>query len=172
MATKILSNILTIRDEHDALTQKMSVLETKQADLQRQLADTVKAIEVANAKYASETHAFAAGNTKADPGGALAQRDFLEHRRHGTSQLLASVTAELEPMVMQRSGLSERMQRQAEADKLEELIADQTNKQRAFEDAQKKFNEAQAAASAANAAVGGFRRKLMHEADARKRGQL
>jgi hypothetical protein len=171
MATKILSNILTIRDEHDALTQKLSVLEAKQADLQQQLAGTAQAIEAASAKYASETREFAAGNAKADPGGALAQKDFLEHKRHGLDQLLASTTAELEPLVQQRVQLAERIQRQAEADKLEELIADQTNKTRAFEDAQRKFNEAQESMWAANSAVSRHRKATELDQRRRERGQ-
>jgi hypothetical protein len=167
----ILSNTIDIQKEHDALTTKLSTLEAKQADQQRQLAETTQAIEAASAKYASETREFAAGNTKADPGGALARKDFLEHKRHGLDQLFTSTAAELEPLVQQRYQLAERIQRQAEADKLEELIADQTNKQRAFEDARKKFNDAQDAAVRANSAVGSYRRQLEHERARRERGQ-
>jgi len=147
------------------------VLETKHGDLQRQLADTNQAIETTTAKYALETREFAAGNTKADPGAALAQKDFLEHKRHGLDQLLASTTAELEPLVQQRARLAERLERQAEQEELEQRQAALANAERNCETKKKEYDEAYRLVQTAHQALGSYQHKLMREQIQRERGQ-
>lgn len=170
MATALL-NIIDVRKEFSALDEKISALDAKQQGLQRQALDVERAISNAEQAYSEACRLHAEGQRSADPGGAMAQRDLLIYRERGLKQLLAAVAAELSPLAQQRHELAERIQRQAEADKLEELITDQKSKARAFEDAQRKLTEEQEAMWAANSAVAKHRKVTELDQRRRERGQ-